>query len=62
MESEIELDWHGLCKNMVPIHISENKLYYEKLVTKLQFEDGNHYLDDKTGTVHLIVNGCSGDT
>lgn len=60
-ESEIELDWHGLCKNMVPIRISEYNLYYEKLVTKLQFEDSEHYLDNETGIVHYIADSYSGD-
>lgn len=60
-EREIELDWHGLCKNMVPIRISEYNLYYEKLVTKLQFEDSEHYLDNETGIVHYIVDNYSND-
>ena len=58
-ENEIELDWHGLCKNMVPIRISEHNLYYEKLITKLQFEDGEHCLDNETGIVHYIADGYS---
>ena len=56
IETEIELDWHGFCKNMVPIRISENDLYYEKLITKLQIEDGEHYFDNETGIVHFIAN------
>ncbi len=62
MKNEIELDWHGLCKNMVPIRISEESLSYEKLVTKVQLEDGNHYLDNKIGKVRFIVDNYSGDS
>lgn len=62
IKNEIELDWHGLCKNMVPIRISEESLFYEKMVTKLQIEDGNHYLDNETGIVHFIVKNCSDDS
>ncbi len=62
IKNEIELDWHGLCKNMIPISITEQSLRYEKLVTKLQIEDGNHCLDNQTGIVRLIDNNYSGNS
>lgn len=48
---EVELDWHGICLNMVPIRISKNNLLAEKLVTKLEIQDGKHHLDNRTGIV-----------
>ena len=52
----VELDWYGLCKNMIPIRISEESLFYEKTVAKLQIKDGKHYFENETGIIRFIDN------
>ncbi len=52
-KSEIEIDWHGLCKNMVPVRISRNNLNPSKFITQLELNDGNHLFDKETGKVIL---------
>lgn len=54
IKEQVEIDWHGLCKNIVPISISNDNLCAEKIVTKLEFEDGQHHLNSETGIVTII--------
>ncbi|MBR5202634.1 MAG: hypothetical protein IKW45_05165 [Clostridia bacterium] len=52
-KSELEIDWHGLCKNMVPVRISRNDLNSNKFITQLELNDGNHLFDKEIGKVVL---------
>ena len=52
-KNKIEIDWHGLCKNMVPVRIPLNNLNPSKFITQLELKDGNHLFDKKTGKVVL---------
>ena len=52
-KNEFEIDWHGLCKNMVPVRFSKRILNSSKLVTQLELKDGNHLYDKETGRIVL---------
>lgn len=52
-KAEIEIDWHGLCKNMVPVRISRNDLNLNKYITQLNLKDGNHFFNKEIGKVVL---------
>lgn len=51
---EIEIDWRGLCKNMVPIRITQRDLETHKLYTKTIYENEKEYdFDREIGEVTL---------
>ena len=57
-KNKIEIDWHGFCKNMVPVNITRNTLNPCKFITQLQSKDGYHSFNKETGTVILIGEPC----
>ena len=52
-KSEIEIDWHGLCKNMVPVRISRRDLKTNKFIVQLKLKDGKHIFDKDLGKVTM---------
>ena len=47
-KNEIEIDWHGVCKNMVPVRMPTRDLNVGKLITELSLKDGKHFLIKKS--------------
>ena len=52
-EDEPNIDWRGLCKNMIPVRATRYSLDTEKMITKLKMEDGRHYFDRECGQVTM---------
>lgn len=52
-KNEVEIDWHGVCKNLVPVRFSRNTLNSSKLVTQIELKDGFHSFNKKTGKFEL---------
>lgn len=51
-EDEIEIDWRGICKNMIPARITRLKLEDSKEYTKLILRiDKDCYFDKENGLV-----------
>lgn len=46
---EIEIDWHGLCKNMVIARITGSTLTDAKFYSNLILEHGDYQFDNETG-------------
>ena len=50
--NKIEIDWHGLCKNIIPIRITQENLELDKLYTKTVYEhDDKYYFDKEAGRI-----------
>lgn len=53
-DKEIEIDWHGLCKSMLPVRITRQSLELNKLYIKTAYEqDDEYYFDRETGKLTL---------
>lgn len=52
-KNEIEIDWHGICKCIVPVRMPTRDLNAGKLVTQASLKAGNHFFDKKIGKVVL---------
>lgn len=50
-ENEINIDWRGLCKNMIPVKTTRYTLDIEKMITKLNMKDKKHFFDKESGRV-----------
>ncbi len=51
---EIEIDWRGFCKNMIPVRIPRTDLKGKKDYTKLVLKiDKNYYFDKEIGMVTM---------
>lgn len=46
---EIEIDWHGLCKNMLPARITANTLTESKFYSRAILNHNTYHFDKETG-------------
>ena len=52
-KNEIEIDWRGFCKNLIPVRMPKRDLSAGKLVTQASLKSGNHFFDKEIGVVVL---------
>ena len=52
-KNDIEIDWRGICKCMVPVRMPTRELNAGKLVTQASLKAGNHFFDKEIGKVVL---------
>lgn len=52
-ESEINIDWRGFCRNMIPVKVNYRTLSGNKRITQLYMKDINYYFDKEKGRVTI---------
>lgn len=58
---DIEIDWRGICKTMIPIRITMESLSTSKLYSKVILESKDYISDKETGEYVCIMGASNYD-